>query len=294
MGSKRSNPTVKQAPKKSSSDQAAASVPQAKAGSNGSSPSNGETLRNLYASLLRCQRTQERVSQSPELAVKYDFVVGCEAVAVAAAAALAAADTVAASPRDLPALVAAGASWRVLRSDAVPCGNEAALLGFTSLAEDPFKVGTGIALAHKLEKMQRVVVALDNQKASLEGAREALKLAGSGKLPIVYVMRNAAAAEGQYAPYLKPVSLLARDGGFPGVIVDGQDVVAVWRVAQESVYRARNGGGPTLIDCRMDATRDPLAHMEHYLRKRNLWDEAWREKVEAKVRGELEGGKTGV
>jgi pyruvate dehydrogenase E1 component alpha subunit len=94
-----------------------------------------------------------------------------------------------------------------------------------------------------------------------------------------------------YAPLLKAVSLLTRSGGFPGVIVDGQDVVAVWRVAQESVHRARNGGGPTLIDCRMDAARDPLAHMEHYLRKRNLWDEAWREKAEAEITAEVEGGK---
>ena len=63
---------------------------------------------------------------------------------------------------------------------------------------------------------------------------------------------------------------MARDYGYPGIIVDGQDVVAVWRVAQESIHRARNGAGPTLIDCRMDSKRDPLAHMEHYMRKRNF------------------------
>ena len=83
------------------------------------------------------------------------------------------------------------------------------------------------------------------------------------------------------------MNLLSRDGGFPGVIVDGQDVVAVWRVAQESIHRARNGGGATLIDCRMEAERDPLAHMEHYLRKRSLWDEEWRKQVEERLRGEL-------
>ena len=263
----------------------------ATAGSNGSSPSNGETLRNLYVSLLRCRLT-EQLSRPAGSSAKYDFVVGHEAVAVAAAAALTAGDTVAASSRDLPALVAAGVSSRALQGDAGICAcDRASLLGFTSLSDDPFNAGTGIALAHKLEKKRRVVVALGNQGAALDGAREALKLAGSGKLPIVYVIKSAGEAEGKYAPHLKPVSLLARDGGFPGVIVDGQDVVAVWRVAQESVYRARNGGGPTLIDCRMDAARDPLAHMEHYLRKRNLWDEAWREKAEAEITAEVEGGK---
>ncbi|MGA8876676.1 MAG: thiamine pyrophosphate-dependent enzyme [Candidatus Korobacteraceae bacterium] len=285
MVSKSKNPSVKRSPKKTSTDKAAASVPQAKANGNGSTPSNGETLRNLYASLLRCRLMEEQVSRSPELAAKYDFVVGYEAVAVAGAAALTAGDTISASPRDLAALVAAGVSSDALRSDSNRC-DRATLLGFTSLSDDPFNVGTGIALAYKLQKKQGVAVALGNQEASLDGAREALKLAGSGKLPVVYVIKNSSDGAA-YAPHLKAVSLLARDGGFPGVIVDGQDVVAVWRVAQESVYRARNGGGPTLIDCRMDATRDPLAHMEHYLRKRSLWDEAWREKVEETIRAEF-------
>ena len=132
-----------------------------------------------------------------------------------------------------------------------------------------------------------MVIAVGIEETSQEGRSEALKLAGSGKLPVVYVIKNGSDGAA-YAPHLKPVSLLARAGGFPGVIVDGQDVVAVWRVAQESVHRARNSGGPTLIDCRMEATRDPLAHMEHYLRKRSLWDEAWREKVAEQIRAELQ------
>ncbi len=231
---------------------------------------------------------EEQVSRSSSLAAKYDFVVGYEAVAVAAAAALVAGDTIAASPRDLAALVAAAGSSEALRSDSGICGcHRAALLGFTSLSDDPFNTGTGIALAFKLEKKRRVVVALGVQGASLDGTREALKLAGSGKLPIVYVLENGA-GDPAYAPHLKPVSLLTRDGGFPGVIVDGQDVVAVWRVAQESVHRARYGGGPTLIDCRVDAARDPLAHMEHYLRKRSLWDDRWREKVQAEITAGVE------
>ena len=167
--------------------------------------------------------------------------------------------------------------------------SSAALLGFSSLSEDPYHAGTGIALAHKLAKQRKVVVAIGGGAAgSLESASEALKLAGSGRLPIVYVVKNEE-GDGDWAPHLKRVSLLARDGGFPGVIVDGQDVVAVWRVAQESIHRARNGGGPTLIDCRIDGERDPLGHMEHYLRKRSLWDEAWRVSVEVKIKAELAG-----
>ena len=255
------------------------------------SPSHGELLQQRYASLLRCRLMEEHISRSPELAAKYDFVVRHEAVAVGAAADLGSGDTMAASRRNLVALVAAGAALRQLLSGFEACECQAALLAFSSISEDPFNAGTGIALAHKLAKQRHVVVAIAGEDAApLAGAREALKLAGSGKLPIVYVVKNGE-GDGGYAPHLKPVSLLARDGGFPGVIVDGQDVVAVWRVAQESIHRARNGGGPTLIDCRMDATRDPLAHMEHYLRKRDLWHEDWRRKVEATIATELEALK---
>ena len=80
---------------------------------------------------------------------------------------------------------------------------------------------------------------------------------------------------------------------------DGNDLVAVWRVTQESIHRARTGAGPTLIECctwRWHAEtdgpsgnggpppnksnhvrwqHDPLHHMEHYMKKRNLWNQAW-------------------
>jgi TPP-dependent pyruvate/acetoin dehydrogenase alpha subunit len=296
MVSKNTNVSVKRSRKKSSVDQALA-APQQLANSNGSAPSNAETLRNLYASLLRCRLIEDRIQGLPlprAVGDKYDFVVGHEGVPVATAAALVPGDTIAASQRNLMALVMAGVPSRQLLSDAgrpEACGcNSAGLLTFTSLSQDPFNAGTGIALAHKLEKKQHVVVAFGCEEApSLEGWREALKLAGSGRLPIIYVVKNSTGDGGAYAPHLKPVSLLARDGGFPGVIVDGQDAVAVWRVAQESIHRARNGGGPTLIDCRMDAGRDPLAQMEHYLRKRSLWDEEWRQRVAAQINAELEG-----
>ncbi len=83
------------------------------------------------------------------------------------------------------------------------------------------------------------------------------------------------------------MSFLAREYGFPGIIVDGTDAVAVWRVAQESVHRARNGSGPTLVDCRSDASRDPLEHMERYLKTRHLWDDQWKARLERELMTEI-------
>jgi pyruvate dehydrogenase E1 component alpha subunit len=253
--------------------------------SNGSSTSSGETLRKLYAALLRCRLVQECARLSH--ATGYELALGHEAVTAGTTADLGAEDTITASPRNLAALVARGLPLeKLLRESADFLGP----ITRSSLPEDPFNLGTGIALAHKLQKKQNVVVAFCEQEiVSLDPWHEALKFAGVHKLPIVYVVKSGAADEqpADLPAYLEQFSFMARDYGFPGIVVDGRDVVAVWRVAQESIHRARNGAGPTLIDCRTESARDPLEHMEHYMRKRNVWDEEWKEKIAAGISGEL-------
>jgi pyruvate dehydrogenase E1 component alpha subunit len=234
---------------------------------------------------------QKRLSAAP-----YDFALGHEAVVTGATLGLQAADTITASGRNLAALVAGGTSLNSLVKQGDnnnPCsGGLSSVVTPASLPVDPFNLGTGIALAHKLEPKRNVVVALcGEQSPSLNRWHEALKFAGAHKLPILYVIKSAAAdpaSPGAQNAHLEDFSFMARDYGFPGIIVDGGDVVAVWRVAQESVHRARNGSGPTLIDCRMQSSLDPLAHMEHYMRKRSVWDDAWKKQVTRKIRAEME------
>jgi TPP-dependent pyruvate/acetoin dehydrogenase alpha subunit len=265
----------------------AAAAPQT-ISSNGSSATNGETLRKLYTALLRCRLAQERarISHSTD----YELFLGHEAVTAGTTADLGTEDTIAASPRNLAALVARGLPFEKLLTERHDLPGS---ISRTSLPEDPFNLGTGIALAHKLSGKRNVVVAFcEKEIVSLEHWQEALKFAGVHKLPILYVVRSGApdeaSATGQPA-YLEQFSFLARDYGFPGIVVDGRDVVAVWRVAQESIHRARNGAGATLIDCATESARDPLEHMEHYMRKRNAWDDEWRNQIAAQISGELEG-----
>jgi len=232
-------------------------------------------LRGLFASLLRCRRILEHLQQPGRdgaIAAKYDLATGGEAVAVAATSELRAEDTVAASPRNISAGAARGVPARLLLT-----GTE----NGTQATEDPVNFGTGMALMHKLQGKQNIVVALCGPlKESLDSWNQALKFAGNHRLPVVYVVESSAAErqdQDTHPPYLERISFAARDHRFPGIVVDGQDVVAAWRVAQESIFRARSGSGPTLIDCRMDLGRDPLQHLEHYMRERDIWDDAWRE-----------------
>ena len=83
--------------------------------------------------------------------------------------------------------------------------------------------------------------------------------------------------------------LRSEDLGFPRIPVDGNDSVAVHRIATEAIQRARQGDGPTLIDCQMAGrnklglAQDGVAHMRSYLRKHQLWSARWSSALEAEL-----------
>ena len=75
----------------------------------------------------------------------------------------------------------------------------------------------------------------------------------------------------------------------PVIEVDANDVVAIYRVSQEAIRRAREGHGPTLIVTNIapGSADDPLEFMEQYLRARRLWSDAWKQKVVKDFSAEL-------
>src|SRR5207237_590751 len=114
-------------------------------------------------------------------------------------------------------------------------------------------VATGAALAFRIREERRVALGWFGEGASARGdAHESMTLAGTRQLPIVFVCDN-----NQWA-YSTPTHLefatehvadRAQAYGFDGVVVDGTDVLAVYREARRAIDRARAGGGPTLLEC---------------------------------------------
>src|SRR5437764_1867095 len=114
-------------------------------------------------------------------------------------------------------------------------------------------VATGCALAFRIRGERRVAVGWFGEGASARGdAHEAMTLAGTRRLPIVFVCDN-----NQWA-YPTPTHLeyatehvadRAQAYGFEGVVVDGTDVLAVYRETKRAIERARPGRGPTLVEC---------------------------------------------
>jgi TPP-dependent pyruvate/acetoin dehydrogenase alpha subunit len=269
---------------------------------NGASPSNHDVLRRLYSSMLKCRMATERAQRLPggRQPADYDFDLGHEAVVIGATLELGPEDTIAASPRNFTAQIAKGTSLKDLlspkaRRNGLQTPAVANGLAWASTASfDPFNLGTGLALAHRFEKRRNVVVALcAEDTAPPDRLHEAMKFAGIHRLPIIYVLKSDSTFElgpAKRNPVLEELSFMERDCGFPAIIVDSNDAVAVWRVAQESIHRARNGGGPTLIECETQSSyaNDPLAQMEHYMKKRGAWDDQWRQDTTLLIEAEME------
>lgn len=272
------------------------------ANGNGVAPSNQDVLRCMYALMLKSRRMMEQAQRllngdAPKF--DSDFTIWHEAIVVGATLELNADDTMVASPRNFAALVAQGASLDFVLSQAA-LGNEiqavvATQYSRTNLSPDPFNVATGFALVHKLEKKRNVVVALGAEETSTADRwHEAMKIAGIHKLPIIYVLKRDSAFDLEPAkrtPVLDDLSFVARDCGVPAIIVDANDAVAVWRVTQESIHRARNSAGPTLIECEIQLVHasDPLAQMEHYMKKRGAWDDEWTRDTANRIEAEITG-----
>jgi TPP-dependent pyruvate/acetoin dehydrogenase alpha subunit len=114
-------------------------------------------------------------------------------------------------------------------------------------------VAAGAALAFRLRHEDRVSVCFFGDGSTQRGDfHEGLNFAGVMKLPAVFVIENNLWAE--FTPIEKHfagqnLSCRAEGYGFPGVTVDGNDILTVYDAVAEAAARARRGEGPTLVEC---------------------------------------------
>jgi acetoin:2,6-dichlorophenolindophenol oxidoreductase subunit alpha len=113
----------------------------------------------------------------------------------------------------------------------------------------------GVGLKAKVTKTDQVGVSFTGDGGSNQGTfLESLNLAAAWHLPVVFVVENNGYAESTSANYHQSgIDVAKRADGFglPGVTVDGFDFFAVHEAAGEAIARARSGGGPTLLECKV-------------------------------------------
>ncbi|MDR3734888.1 MAG: thiamine pyrophosphate-dependent enzyme [Acidobacteriaceae bacterium] len=120
--------------------------------------------------------------------------------------------------------------------------------------------------------------------ADIEACLAAARLAELHRLPILFILTHNSSTP--------TATLRAHRYALPGIPVDRDDAVAVYRVSQEATARARAGGGPTLVECMrypvaQKQKADAIATMERYLTRKGLFTAAWKRALIAGFRREL-------
>jgi pyruvate dehydrogenase E1 component alpha subunit len=114
-------------------------------------------------------------------------------------------------------------------------------------------IAAGMALSYKLKGTDQVVACFFGDGAVNHGAwHEGVNIAAIWKLPVIFVCENNLYAASTHITKTLPLERIAdraKAYGIPGVVVDGNDVLAVFNAVREAVERAKRGLGPTLIEC---------------------------------------------
>jgi TPP-dependent pyruvate/acetoin dehydrogenase alpha subunit len=194
---------------------------------------------------------------------------GQEAIPVGTCHPLRTTDFIAPVHRDLGAFLVKGMSPGVLMAQLMGkrdgpsrgkdswthCGDvELGIIASTSMLGSSIPVACGVALAEQMRERDTVVVSYFGEGTTARGDfHEALNFAGIHHLPVLFVCENNAYAYSTPTEKQMPVLDVADRGpayGMPGVAIDGNDVRSVVETTCEAIERARQGDGPTLIECK--------------------------------------------
>jgi pyruvate dehydrogenase E1 component alpha subunit len=229
-------------------------------------------LLDMYRTMLTIRRFEERCNylfMQGRIPSTLHLYIGQEAVATGVCANLGPEDYVLSTHRPHGHAIAKGVAPRTIMAELFAKRTGCCQAKGGSMHVGDVKVGmfpaiaivganlpiaAGVALAAKRLGTDRVAVSFFGDGAANEGAfHEGLNMAAIWDLPVVYVCENnlyAASTPVSVAFRIEDIADRAAAYGMPGVVVDGNDVEAVYEVAGQAIARARRGEGPTLIECK--------------------------------------------
>lgn len=234
-----------------------------------------ELLAELYRRMVLVRQFELRAIEERRGGLIPGFIhscVGQEATAVGACLALQPEDVITSTHRGHGHLIGKGGDPRYMMAELAArstgyCRGQGGslhiadfdlgILGANGIVAGGIPIAVGAALALSMqtgENAGRLALSFFGDGAVNEGAfHEAANLAGLWNLPVIFFCENNLYGEGTPQAKQAPVADLAvrAEGyGFPGVIIDGQDVLAVYEAVQEAAKRARAGEGPTFIEAK--------------------------------------------
>lgn len=228
--------------------------------------------KSLYQSMVRLRMVEEKIVQiypEKEIRSPVHLYIGHEAVAAGVCATLQREDHVVPYYRSHGWYLAKGGNLQALMDElfgrATGCSGgwggsmhlidvEAGVMGSSAIVSGGVSHAVGSALAVKMLGRPLVTVAVFGDGAIEEGPfHESLNFASLKKLPVIFVCENNFYAVHSPLRERQPrpdIHLHAAPYAVPGVVVDGNDVLEVYQAAAAAAARARDGQGPTLLECR--------------------------------------------
>jgi pyruvate dehydrogenase E1 component alpha subunit len=289
----------------------------------GDAPIGLDETRRLFEAMVTARTYDHKCSalQVQGRLATYAPFEGQEAAQIGAVAALRPDDWLAGTYRDAAAMWMQGYGWVQLllgrmgdeRGGAAPEG--------VNVLPPSITVGghmihaVGLAWAERLQGSDRIALTSFGDGATSEGDfHEAMNFAGVYAAPTIFLCQNNGFAISMPRHRQTAAEYLvdkAAGYGMPGVLVDGNDLLAVVAATREAADRARGGGGPTFIEAltfrigphtttddagryRSDEdvadwrARDPIARVRAYLAGSDAWDQGWEDQVAAAAAAEIE------
>lgn len=229
-------------------------------------------LMSFYETMFKTRRFEEEIFEFYKkgmMAGLAHLYMGEEAVAAGVCAALKEDDYIGSTHRGHGHLVARGADLNRMMAEIL--GKETGyshgkggsmhimamdkgILGANGIVGGEIPIATGAAYTIKYKGTDQVAVSFMGDSATNEGTfHESLNMAAAWDLPCIYIIENnlyGISVDIRDVTNTPDLAVRAKAYDIPGVVVDGMDVTAVYEAAVKAVKRAREGKGPTLIECK--------------------------------------------
>ncbi len=274
-------------------------------------------IRNIYEGMLLARAFDERALslQREGRLGTYASIRGQEAAQVASALAAEKSDWIFPSFRETGVHIAAGYPVHQLfqywsgDERGMRCPDDLNVFPVCIPVSTHLPHAVGAAIAMKLKKQKSAAIVYFGDGATSKGDfHEAFNMAGVFRAPVVFICQNnqwAISVPLSRQTAAKTLAQKALAYGFSGIQADGNDAFAVYRAASEALYKAREGGGPSFIECQTyrisdhttadDSSRyrpageveywkakDPLKRLKSYMEKEGLLTEDYQKQLEGK------------
>lgn len=228
-------------------------------------------LKLLYT-MLKIRRFEEKIIElypQQEMKTPVHLYIGQEAIAVSVCANLNKDDYIFSTHRNHGHYIAKGADIKYLMAELYgkangcsggkggsmhPVATEYGIMGTSAIVAGGIALAVGTALASKMKQDKRVSVAFFGDGAVDEGTfQESLNFAALKKLPVIFICENnlyATNSPQSARQSLDNIYKKAQVYGIPGFQVDGNTALEIYDLAKQAISKARQGEGPTLIECR--------------------------------------------